>query len=50
MLAASLAGVASVAALAAVVASDGIVAVHPGVSIAYAGEGPHACPAVCDSR
>ncbi|HVL22195.1 MAG TPA: acyltransferase, partial [Amaricoccus sp.] len=50
MLAASLAGVASIAALAAVVAADGIVAVRPGVSIAYAGEGPHACPAACESR
>lgn len=50
VLAASVAGVASVAALAAVVASDGSVAVTPGVAIAYAGEGPHPCPAVCESR
>jgi peptidoglycan/LPS O-acetylase OafA/YrhL len=44
MLAASLAGVASVAALAAVVASEGAVASRPGVSAAYASEGGLACP------
>lgn len=47
VLAASLAGFVSVAALAAVVASDRVVAVAPGATAAHAAEGPRPCLRAC---